>query len=116
MNIVKFVIALIIGYVLSILLAFFPKIAIIPILGVAYLVFLGIKSSYGFLFGIFGAGLGFVIAVLVVGKCLAEVGMARSEISAILWLTPIAVPISIFLLLYEGASRTVSEDKDDNQS
>ena len=72
MGIVKPVIALIMGYVLSLLLVAFPKIALIPILGGAYLIFQGIKSSYGFLFGFFGAGIGTVIMLLGFAKCVGD--------------------------------------------
>ena len=117
MSVVKFVIALIIGYVLSFLTAGWKWIGLFPVIGTACFIFYGIKLSYGsFLYGISGAGIGGVIVLMIISKCIYESEVTTSMTSFWLWLTPIAFFYATFLILFEHASHTNSGDNDDKQA
>ncbi|MBE6094988.1 MAG: zinc ribbon domain-containing protein [Schwartzia succinivorans] len=94
-NIIKGVIALVIGYVLSVITLFllvkwkFLVVILFVIIFIA--VFSVLRMMFGLIIGLFGGGLGTLLINSLIYKWAEVVDDASSWIVAFLWLTPLAI-------------------------
>lgn len=118
-NIIKGVIALVIGYVLSVITLFllvkWKFLAVILLVIIFIVIFSVLKMMFGLIIGIFGGGLGSFLITSLIYKWVEVVDDSGGGIVTFLWFTPLAILYAAILCgLDKGVTKKSNADSNEN--